>query len=291
MNVLSLFNGISCGRLALERAGVTIDNYFSSEIDQFCLKIDSKNYPDNQQIGDVKNIQTAYLPKIDLLMGGSPCQGFSIAGKKLAFDDPRSALFFEFVRILKECKPKFFLLENVRMKKEWLDIITSFLEVEPILINSNAVSAQNRQRYYWTNIPNVGHPPSLDTTTIGDILEIDVPEKYNPGQQLLDGYNGGDMLNPSYNSQANRIHKLDQKGPTLCAGSHGYNYGYVKYNNRIRRLTPVEFERLQGLPDNFTEGVSDTQRYKACGNGWNINTLSHIFKPLSYFQEGLKNNT
>ena len=99
------------------------------------------------------------------------------------------------------------------------------------------------------------------------------------------------MLNPSYNSQANRIHRLDEKGPTLCAGSHGYNYGYVKYNNRIRRLTPVEFERLQGLPDNFTEGVSDTQRYKACGNGWNINTLSHIFKPLSYFQEGLKNNT
>ena len=230
MNVLSLFNGISCGRLALERAGVTIDNYFSSEIDQFCLKIDSNNYPDNQQIGDVKNIQTAYLPKIDLVMGGSPCQGFSIAGKKLAFDDPRSALFFEFVRILDECKPKFFLLENVRMKKEWLDIITSYLKVEPILINSNAVSAQNRQRYYWTNIPNIGHPPSLDKTTIGDILEIDVPEKYNPGQQLLDGYNGGDMLNPSYNSQANRIHRLDEKGPTLCAGSHGYNYGYVKYN-------------------------------------------------------------
>ena len=284
MNVLSLFNGISCGRLALERAGVTIDNYFSSEIDQFCLKIDSNNYPDNQQIGNVKNIQTAFLPKIDLLIGGSPCQGFSIAGKKLAFDDPRSALFFEFVRILNECKPKFFLLENVRMKKEWLDIITSYLKVEPILINSNAVSAQNRQRYYWTNIPNVGHPPSLDKTVLGDILETDVPDNYNPGQKLLDSYEGGDILNPKYKSQSNRIHSLDSKAPTICAGANGYNYGYIKVKDRIRRLTPIEFERLQGLPDNFTEGVSDTQRYKSCGNGWNINTISHIFKPLSYFQ-------
>jgi len=158
MNVLSLFDGISCGRVALERAGVNVNKYYASEVDKYAIKVAQNNYPDTMQIGDVKKVKGSALPKIDLLMGGSPCQGFSFAGKQLNFDDSRSKLFFEFVRILKEVKPKYFLLENVRMKKEFQDIISSYLGVEPIEINSNLVSAQNRKRLYWTNIPDIEQP-------------------------------------------------------------------------------------------------------------------------------------
>jgi len=280
MNVLSLFDGMSCGKLALDRAGVKYDTYLASEIDQYALKISQKNNPDIIQIGDVLNIQTEYLPKIDLIIGGSPCQGFSNAGKGLAFDDPRSKLFFEFVKLIDELKPKFFLLENVRMKKEWLDIITEYMGVQPLLINSNALSPQNRQRYYWTNIPLVSTPAPVNEQVLGDVLENDVPEKYSPKPETLAKWDGGTQLNPSYNSQGNRIHPLDQKAATLCAGSHGYNYGYINQNGRIRRLTPLEFERLQTVPDNYTEGVSDTQRYKMLGNGWTVDIIAHLFKNL-----------
>lgn len=280
MNVLSLFDGISCGKLALDRAGIKVDNYFASEIDQYALKISSRNNPDIKHIGDVKNIQLEYLPKIDLLIGGSPCQGFSNAGRGLNFSDPRSALFFEFVRIMEEAQPKFFLLENVRMKKEWLDIITQFMKVEPILINSAALSPQNRQRWYWTNIPNVGHPPSINTQTLRDVLEDNPSLVFNPSDDLMAKYKGGNQMNPDYSSQSNRIHDINEKAPTICAGSHGYNYGYINYNDRIRKLTPVEFERLQTLPDNYTDGVSNTQRYKVCGNGWTVDIIAHLFKNL-----------
>lgn len=280
MNVLSLFDGMSCGKLALDRAGVKYDTYLASEIDQYALKISQKNNPDIIQIGDVLNIQTEYLPKIDLIIGGSPCQGFSNAGKGLAFDDPRSKLFFEFVKLIDELKPKFFLLENVRMKKEWLDIITEYMGVQPLLINSNALSPQNRQRYYWTNIPLVSTPAPVNEQVLGDVLEDDVLEKYSPKPETLAKWDGGTQLNPSYNSQGNRIHPLDQKAATVCAGSHGYNYGYINQNGRIRRLTPLEFERLQTVPDNYTEGVSDTQRYKMLGNGWTVDIIAHLFKNL-----------
>ena len=271
---------MSCGKLALDRAGVKYDTYLASEIDQYALKISQKNNPDIIQIGDVLNIQTEYLPKIDLIIGGSPCQGFSNAGKGLAFDDPRSKLFFEFVKLVEELKPKFFLLENVRMKKEWLDIITEYMGVQPLLINSNALSPQNRQRYYWTNIPLVSTPAPVNEQVLGDILENDVPEKYSPKPETIAKWDGGRQLNPSYNSQGNRIHALDQKAPTVCAGSHGYNYGYINQNGCIRRLTPLEFERLQTIPDNYTEGVSDTQRYKMLGNGWTVDVIAHLFKNL-----------
>ena len=158
MIVLSLFDGMSCGMVALERAGVHVDVYFASEIDKYATLVSQKNYPHIHQLGDVTKINPGHLPVIDLLIGGSPCQGFSIAGKGLNFEDPKSRLFFEYVRLLKECKPKYFLLENVRMKKEWADIISDYLGVEPIEINSNLVSAQNRKRLYWTNIPGVCQP-------------------------------------------------------------------------------------------------------------------------------------
>lgn len=158
MNVLSIFDGMSCGRIALERAGIKVDNYYASEIDKYAIQIAKKNYPDIIHIGDVTKVKANDLPKIDLLIGGSPCQGFSFAGKQLNFEDERSKLFFEFVRLLEECKPKYFLLENVKMKKEYQDIISSYLGVEPIKINSSLVSAQNRERLYWTNIPNIRQP-------------------------------------------------------------------------------------------------------------------------------------
>jgi len=168
--VLSAFDGMSCVQIALRQLGIPIKQYLASEIDKYPIQITQKNYPDTIQLGDITKVFAKDLPPIDILVGGSPCQGFSFAGDQLAFDDPRSALFFEFVRLLKECKPKYFLLENVRMKKEFLDVITEQLGVEPILINSALVSAQNRQRYYWTNIEGVEQPEDRGLV-LKDILE------------------------------------------------------------------------------------------------------------------------
>ena len=176
MNVLSLFDGMSCGRLALDRLGIEVDQYYAAEIDKYAIQVTQENWPETIQLGDVTQIKGKDLPKIDLILAGSPCQGFSFAGKQLAFDDPRSALFFEFVRILKECSPKYFLLENVKMKKEFLNIITQQVGAEPILINSALVSAQNRQRYYWTNIPGVEQPENRGIV-LRDILETN-PDSY-----------------------------------------------------------------------------------------------------------------
>jgi len=176
LKVLSLFDGMSCGQIALERAGVPYDCYYASEINPDVIAVTQKNYPKTIQIGNVNGVKGVDLPEIDLLMGGSPCQGFSFAGKMLNFDDPRSRLFFEYVRILKECKPTYFLLENVKMKKEHEDVITNELQVQPIEINSNLISAQNRKRLYWTNIPNVTQPQDREITW-GDVREVGVNEE------------------------------------------------------------------------------------------------------------------
>jgi len=157
MNVLSLFDGLSCGQIALDSLGIKINKYLASEINKNAITITQNNYPNTIQLGGITNVQSVNLPKIDLLIGGSPCQGFSFAGKQLNFNDPRSKLFFEYVRLLKECKPKYFLLENVRMQQEYLDIISDLLNVQPIMINSADFSPQDRKRYYWTNIPYINH--------------------------------------------------------------------------------------------------------------------------------------
>lgn len=168
INVLSLFDGMSCGQIALKRAGIEVENYFASEIDKNAMFIAKKNFPNIKHIGDITKVKRSDLPKIDLLIGGSPCQGFSFAGKQLNFDDPRSKLFFEFVRLLEETKPKYFLLENVKMKKEYQDVISKHLGMKPLEINSSLTSAQSRKRLYWTNIPNV-IPPSDKGITLKDI--------------------------------------------------------------------------------------------------------------------------
>ena len=177
LNVLSLFDGMSCGRIALERAGIKVNNYYASEIDKYAIQVAKHNYPNMQHIGDVTQVKSTQLPKIDLCIGGSPCQGFSFAGKQLNFDDPRSKLFFEFVRLLKECNPKYFLLENVKMKKEWQDIISKELGVEPIEICSSLFSAQQRKRLYWTNINVDLSKLPKSNNVIADVLDLPIKNK------------------------------------------------------------------------------------------------------------------
>lgn len=432
MKVLSLFDGMSCGQIALNRLGIKVDKYYASEIDKYAIQVTQANFPKTIQIGDVCDIKAEDYQDVDLIMAGSPCQGFSFAGKQLAFDDPRSALFFEFIRLLKEIKPKYFLLENVKMKKEYLQVISEQVSacypeipfgIEPHFINSSLVSAQNRQRYYWTNIPNITQPEERGIV-LRDILEDRVGSEFFAGYELQQNYKGGNQLNPNYKSQANTIHDSDKKAGTICAGTHGYANGYVKdvdskyylskkaidYMNRgskkytgkktraehyirheseksktltanmykgvpygvietsskpehigtavdvnghdilkrvyspdgksptlntcgggnthakvvcgawrgrynqdgstsqklelrkdtksnslttvqkdnvltkdkvyWRKLTPLECERLQTVPDNYTNHVSNTQRYKMLGNGWTVEVICHILKNM-----------
>ena len=284
LNVLSLFDGMSCGMIALERAGVEVDNYFASEIDKHAIKVSQKNYPGIIQVGDVTQIDVSKLPKIDLLIGGSPCQGFSLAGKQIAFDDPRSMLYFEYERILKELKlinPNIkFLLENVKMKQEHKDVITTRLGVEPIAINSNLVSAQNRPRLYWTNIP-VG------------VLE-------DRGIELRDIIQDFSKYKVYTKKRPNYPKKNQTKSGCLTAGAHSAgnhsdmdvlvsdlydvptNNGRVCFldDTRARRYSIEECEKLQTVPAGYTSCVSDSQRYKMLGNGWTVDVIAHIFQGL-----------
>jgi len=331
---------MSCGQLALEKLGIEVDTYYASEIDKYAMQVTQANFPNTIHIGDVCNIKAEDYPNIDLILAGSPCQGFSFAGKQLAFDDPRSALFFEFVRLLKEIKPKYFLLENVKMKQQFQDVITEQVsacypdfeggdlfgsQIKPILINSALLSAQNRQRLYWTNIPNIEQPEDKGIV-LRDILEDNVEDHYLAGEHLQNNYQGGNQLNPNYKSQANTIHYTEKKSGVICAGTHGYANGYVETKpNQInpskkaggkqpymqdrvfhkkgkshaltesfasrthvgeennlswRKLTPLECERLQTVPDNYTNHVSNTQRYKMLGNGWTVEVIAHILNNI-----------
>jgi DNA-cytosine methyltransferase len=401
MNILSLFDGMSCGQLALQRIGITNYRYYASEIDKYAIQVTQHNFPDTIQLGDVKAVNADSLPKIDLLLAGSPCQGFSFAGKQLAFDDPRSQLFFQFVRILRECKPKYFILENVRMKREHLDVITEHVGVEPILINSALVSAQNRQRYYRTNIPNVTQPADKGVVLL-DIIDVNVTSfssettamrsrtqrnvrsitdkaksmtasQYKGAQSngvtivnckefvdrdkahCLDAnyYKGGNLntyfnkhrrqlvfcsamrgryvingkrqdhkhslagmttqrLEPRFDGKTNclktvtkdnlvcrqvasaidikgfqsikRIYSVKGKSPTITTMTGGHRQPKILQSGKAityRKLTPVECERLQTVPDDYTAGVSNTQRYKMLGNGWTVDVIAHILKGIT----------
>jgi DNA-cytosine methyltransferase len=263
MNVLSLFDGMSCGMIALDRLGIKVDNYYASEIDKYAIQVSQANYPDIIQVGDITKLDLSTLPKIDLVMGGSPCQGFSFAGKQLAFDDPRSALFFEFVKCVDTLKPKYFLLENVRMKKEYLDIISEYMGVEPIFINSSLVSAQSRQRYYWTNIPGIEQPKERGIV-LRDILEDQVGSEHYVGDNMQKNYKGGNQLNPNYKSQANTIHNSDKKSGTICAGTHGYANGYVGDKHKPVKQTERNARHLKQLDDKSL--CMTATMYKGAGN-------------------------
>jgi len=275
-NVLSLFDGMSCGQLALDTLGVMVGNYFASEIDSHAIRIAKKNYPNTKHIGSVLDVKGSDLPKIDLLIGGSPCQSFSNAGDGSGMDG-KSKLFWEFVRVLKETKPTYFLLENVKMKKELEKIITDTLGVEPIAINSRLLTAQNRPRLYWTNIPNVVQPIDRGIV-LKDILEDQVDEKFYLSDKAIDYMSRLRNGKPRWEYHTN---PLDGKSACLTANMFkGVPYGVIK--EKMRRLTPIECERLQSVPDNYTEGVSNTQRFKMLGNGWTIDVIAHILNEMRH---------
>jgi len=303
MNVLSLFDGMSCGQIALEKSGFQVGKYFASEIDKYAIKVAKTNYPDMIHLGDVRDVKADDLPQIDLLIGGSPCQGFSFAGKQLNFDDPRSKLFWEFVRLLKELRPKYFLLENVKMKQQSMDVITEALGVEPIFINSRLVSAQNRQRYYWTNIP-MDKLPDDKGIMLKDVLEdghVDrdkahcIDANYFKGgnlksyfekhrRQLVFSKDGlchvGDA-DIRGNDNVRRVYHPDGKAPCLTTMGGGHREPKTLTSDTTwRKLTPLECERLQTVPEGYTAHVSNTQRYKMLGNGWTVDVIAHILKGM-----------
>lgn len=281
MNVLSLFDGISCGKVALDNLGIKINKYFASEIDKFAIKISNNNHKNITQIGDVTNIVCSELPKIHLLIGGSPCQGFSKLGKQLNFEDERSKLFFEFVRIKNELNPKYFLLENVCMKKEFEEIISDYIGVSPILIDSQNFSAQKRKRLSWTNI-SLKNNFNKSQETLFDILEKNVSDKYYLSEAYLKCFTNSKNRNGFIRSDKFKPFS-DTNRKSYClttkAGQR-VSDNYIVDERGTRRLTPIECERLQGLRDNYTEGVSDTQRYKSIGNGWNIKTIEYILSNI-----------
>ena len=268
MKILSLFDWISCWYEALLRAWIPIDAYYASEIDKYAIQIAKKNHPDIIEVWDVTQIKWEDYKDIDIIMWWSPCQWFSFAWKQLAFDDPRSKLFFEFVRILREIKPKYFLLENVKMKKEFQNVISNELWTEPIEIDSSLLSAQVRKRLYWTNIPGVTQPEDK-WILLKDILESDVDLN----------------IHVVWNQYNHRI--FTDKSWTLwtCMWRTNKQWMWIYLwsvcpENFVRKLTPVECERLQTLPDNYTEWISNVQRYKTIWNWRTVDVIAFILQHI-----------
>lgn len=294
MIVLSLFDGCGTAYQALKNLNIKTTKYYASEINESSIKICKKNHPDSIHLGDINNWETWDIEKPDIIIAGSPCQGFSVAGKQKNFLDYRSKLLYKFVDVLRYYRPRFFILENVKMKLEYQEFIDFMLDVKPLKINSNVFSAQNRKRLYWTNIPNISNISDItnipvNSKTVKDIIHENVdgfiPVNYivqdkdnlieTPKSKNKFGYFGKD-------SQANRIYRIDNKAITLCgdAGGGSAKMGMYKINDYIRKLTPVECERLQGLPDNYTKGVTNNQRYKMLGNGFTCQVIEHILKHI-----------
>lgn len=292
MTVLSLFDGISCGKVALDRAGIKYSAYYASEIDKYAIQVSNQNHPDIIRLGDVRNIDTTKLPKIDLLIGGSPCQSFSRSGDNSGFNG-KSGLFYEYLRILRETKPTYFLLENVVMKKEWESQISNLLGVSPIMIDSANFSAQKRQRLYWTNIP-INPNVSDQGIKLSDIFMggqrniIDgnpVVLKIDKGifwirNATKQGYliaKDGDCVNlemPLSKTRRGRVSR--EKTNTLNTAC---NYGFI-WGGHLLELNITEYERLQTLPDGYTNGIPLSQRKKVIGNGWTVEVIRYIFSHL-----------
>jgi DNA (cytosine-5)-methyltransferase 3A len=351
MNVLSLFDGMSCGHQALDRVGIRVDNYFASEIDKYAIKVTMANYLETIQLGSVVNVDGYKLPKIDILIGGSPCQSFSFAGKRKGMStkdeqeiltlehylelkaqgfefEGQSYLFWEYMRLLNEVKPKYFLLENVIMSEKWEKILSKAIGVKPIMINSSLVSAQNRQRLYWTNIglepqglfgdlESIIEQPKDKKILLNEILEPEVDDKYflsyealekirkwkaqqNPLEDIETNYRKNGCLTARGNSDMHSgmklvIHNMMPRSGDPAKGGTGHltrtdgktycldtgNTNAIENLSGIRRLTPIECERLQTVEDNYTNHVSDSQRYRMLGNGWTVDVIAHI---LSYIK-------
>ena len=294
MNVLSLFDGISCARIALENLGIKVENYFASEIDKHAIMVSKHNYPDIIHLGDINTVNAKDLPKIDLLIGGSPCQDLSNAQKGKGLKGSKSALFYEYIRLLKEIKPKYFLLENV--KNKWGDVMSDFVGVNYIEINSGLLSAQSRPRYYWTNLDYKKLPKSNSKDTLKDIVVKKVDDKYYLDKLGLDEFIKSVDKNKSISKDGinkifeipkeihkdherqRRVYSLKSKSPTILARADTTKI-FIK--NRIRKLTPLECERLQCIPDNYTSISSDTQRYKMIGNAFTVSIIENFLTGLN----------
>ena len=297
--VLSCFDGISCGQVALDRLGIKVDKYMASEVDKYAIQITQANYPDTLQLGDIRNVTVK--EHIDILLGGPPCQDVSFAGKgKGLIEGERSSLFFEFVRVLREAKainPDLkFLVENTRMKQEYIDIISEILGVEPVLINSSIFSAQNRARLYWTNF-DIPELPESKNIVMADILEdgshyiLSDESHFKYGRvkymekvmrQSKDGLYHVGTADINGHDAIKRVYHRKGKSPTLntMGGGNREPKVYVGGTMMFRKLTPLECERLQTLPDNYSNHVSNTQRYKGIGNGWTVDVICFIMSEL-----------
>jgi len=306
MNVLSLFDGISCGRVALERLGIDVKTYYASEIEKNAIKVSQKNYPEIIKLGSIVGLTPPN--NIDLLIGGSPCTDLSIAKKeRKGLDGEHSRLFWEYIRIKKECNPKWFILENVNsMSKEAKEIITKEMGVEPIMINASLVSAQSRKRLFWTNIPVVGLPEDKGIL-LKDILqpdaEIDERMTSNGKAFCIDAsYSKGSSLEHSIkkkvrtmvrigreigrhlNAEGKREDKanipitrrIEIRNDDKCGTLTSVTKDNLVVSDTVRKLTPIECERLQGLPDNYTECIANTNRYKCLGNAFNVDVICYI---------------
>ncbi len=292
MNVLSLFDGISCSRVALDNLNFDIKNYFASEIDKYCISVSKKNYPEIIHLGDINKININDLPKIDLLIGGSPCQDISHAFSGKGLLGSRSSLFHKFVAIKNKLKPKFFLLENVKSK--WRNEMDRAIGVEGLEMNSKFFSAQSRPRIYWSNI-KFNEPKDENFQNIIDILQEDVEDKFFLKKEVQNSLslsyqrrnsrsgNIEKIITASRkdirdNERQRRIYSVYGKSPTILARS---DTAKILTKHGIRKLTPLECERLQCLPDNYTDCLSNTQRYKAIGNGFTVDAISHILLNIS----------
>lgn len=292
MRVLSLFDGISCGQLALQRAGVEVTEYYASEINKKAIEVTQHNFPNTVQLGDITQLTEGdllSLPKFDMVIGGSPCQDLSAykhdRGDVKGLEGSKSGLFYHYERVLKTVNPKYFLLENVPMAQEWQDIITDILGVNPVEINSSLVAAAERKRLYWTNIPLSAQPEDKGLVIKDIIIPSDeVPEKYWYNKPFI--YNGDDKkvqctLDIKGHRHLKEVYNINGKCNTLLADGDGGNRQKKVYQDgRCRKFTPLEYERMQTLPDNYTECVSDSARYSAIGNGWTVDVIAHIFKGL-----------
>ncbi len=311
-NVLSLCDGMAGGLTALKRAGVPVREYYASEIDPYAKQIANKNHPEIHQLGDLTHWRTWRLPPIDLIISGPPCQGFSSCGRKLNWDDPRSLVFLEAIQALRYLKPRYFLFENVAsMDAPVQTELNGLLGVKAIELDAALISAQNRNRLYWTNIPYPGDPEDKHLC-LADILEDEVDFKYYVALENVVGpraikyllaairstsqkartltstgarcSSGSSSTVVKINRQRRPKHHQNKASTLLVSGKSGGNHSSMDLlllsDDRVRRLTPVECERLQTLPDNYTKGVSDTQRYKMIGNGWTIAAIEHLLRNL-----------
>lgn len=319
INVFAPFDGISCGMQALEKAGIKVKKYYASEVNETSIGISKYHYPNIIHLGDIRNVDCEDIKDIDLILGGSPCQNFSFCGtakgaitkegievtslekylelKNQGFEfEGQSYLFWEYVRILKDVKPKYFLLENVKMKKKWEDVITNTLGVEPILINSGLVSAQNRPRLYWTNIKGIEQPKDKGLL-IKDVLEDEYSEKEILSKKIQDRFRFIDnstycigTTKPEFRTIGQRDFVFGDNNKMGCLVATDYKQPkQVYHNNYLRKISPLEAERFQTLPDNYTQygiingekkAISHTKRFEAIGNGWTVDVITHILTYL-----------